>query len=64
VAQHRLEPRALVPYAGMPLGHVARLRRVELEAEAEADLSILRQHPRDERLLARLQAHGVHMDES
>jgi hypothetical protein len=64
VAQHGLEPRALARYAGMPLRHVARVRGVELEAEAVADLALLRQHSCDERLLARLQAHGMHMDES
>jgi hypothetical protein len=46
----------------MPLRHVARLGGVEPEAEAVAGLSFFRQHARDERLLASLQAHGVHVD--
>jgi hypothetical protein len=59
-----LKLRALLPQPGMPLSHAARLRGIELEAEAVAHLSLLRQHACDERLLARLQAHGVHVDES
>jgi hypothetical protein len=63
MTEHRLAARALASRPGMPLGHVARLRGIELEAEAVSQLSFLREHSRDERLLPRLQAHGVHVDE-
>jgi hypothetical protein len=64
MTEHRLAARARAPHPGMPLSHVARFRGVELEAEAVADLALRRQHPCDERLLACLQAHGMHVDES
>jgi len=64
VIEHGLIARALAPHPGMPLGHVARLRGIKLEAEAVADLSLRGQHPCDKRLLACLQAHGMHVDES
>jgi hypothetical protein len=48
----------------MPLGHVARLGGVEPEAETEAGLSVLGEHARDERFVAALQPHGMHVDES
>jgi len=60
--EHGLVARPLLPGPGMPFGHVARLGGVEPEAEAVAGLSLLRHHAGDERLLASLQAHGVHVD--
>jgi hypothetical protein len=64
MTEQRLAARALAAQACMPLGHMARLRGVELEAEAVPHLPFLRQYSRDKRFLARLQAHGVHVDES
>jgi hypothetical protein len=63
VIEHRIERRRLGARAGMPLGHVARFGAVEPEAEAETGLSVLRQRARDERFLARREAHGMDMDE-
>jgi hypothetical protein len=62
--EHGLVARPLLPCPGMPLGHVACLGGVEPEAEAEAGFPFLCQHAGDERLLASLQAHRVHVDES
>jgi hypothetical protein len=64
MSEYRFAARAHLPHSGIPLRYVARLGGVEPEAEAIADLSLLRHHAGDERLLAGLQAHGMHVDES
>ncbi|HVJ23342.1 MAG TPA: hypothetical protein VM756_05330 [Burkholderiales bacterium] len=43
---------------------MARLGGIEPEAEAEAQLSVLGEYARDQRLLSCLEAHRVHMDET
>jgi hypothetical protein len=63
MAERGLEHRFLLPQARVPLGHVARFTGIEPEAEAETGLSVLGHHARDQRLLARLEAHRMDVDE-
>jgi hypothetical protein len=63
VAEHRLDARLFRAGARVPFRHLARRGRVQREAEAKARSAVLREHPRDERLVAAFQPDRMHVDE-
>jgi hypothetical protein len=64
VAEHRLDARFFRAGTRVPFRHVARRGRVQGEAEAKAGFAVLREHPRDERLVAALQPDRMHVGEN
>src|SRR3954453_10673088 len=63
VRDHRGNARTLGPQPRLVQRHVARLRRVELQAEAEAGGAIVFEYARNEGLVARGEAHRLGMNE-
>ena len=64
MAEHRLDARLFRAGARVPFRHVARGGRVQREAEAKACFTLLREHTRDERLVAGLQPDRMHVGEN